>query len=155
VTAPTPLGIERLTESCEATHYGVPVSYLGEDAEDVAAFTTDRRRALAAMNKLHRESVGDPFAESYDPTTLHFRWVHVITHCGCVHPDPTSCSAETNGDVTCCPVVDADDEYAAQVDECDCPHYGLPPCSEDLYAWMTIPVSEGTPGAIPMFEVSQ
>ena len=147
--------LEEISKASQAVLYGVPVSFLGEEQESVAAFTVDRRRALAAMNRLVRHDVGDPFAEAYDPTSLALHWVTVATHCGCVHPDPTQCSVETNGDVTCCPVIDADDPDAAQVDDHDCEHYGLPPCTEDLYSWMTTKVSVGTPGALPMWQVNQ
>lgn len=148
------LTISQVAESCSARNYGVPVSFLGEEQDGVAAFTDSPRRALAAINRLVRTEIGDPFAELYDPTSLTKSWVLAYDNCGCNHVDPQSCRGDLNGSVTCCKV-DPEDESAEEIIEHDCPHYGLPPCIEDLYSWVTERVAEGTPGALPMFQVSQ
>lgn len=149
-----PATIERVTGLAGWTFYRTPVTYLGEDAEGMAAFTTDPRRALAAMNALCRRDIGDRFTEMYDPTSLTGYWVLVHEHCGCNHLEPNACRGDLNGPVTCCQV-DPDDAEAREIEDHECPHYGLPPCIEDLYTFVTEKVSEGSAGALHMFQVDQ
>lgn len=96
------------------THYGVAVTYLGEDGEQMLAFVGDPRRALAAMNKQVREDCQERMTEQYDPTTLRLPWVLFQDSCGCEHADPDSCRADLNGPVTCCAPDSEDDADPAE-----------------------------------------
>ena len=153
-TTPDPMTLEQIAAACTTTFYGAPVAFLGEDQEGVGAFTTDRRRALAAMQALVRKDLYEPFADLYDPTSLQSKWVLAYDTCGCNHLDPHSCRGDLNGPVTCCKV-DPQDPDAEDIESHDCPHYGLPPCIEDLYGFVTDHVSEGTPGALLFWTVHQ
>jgi hypothetical protein len=149
-----PLPFDQIAAGCSSTIYGVPVSFLGEEQDGMAAFTLDRRRALAAMNALVRREIDEPFRELYDLSSLKSRWVLAYGHCGCEHKDPHACRGDLNGPVTCCRV-DPDDPDGEDIDNHECEHYGLPPCIEDLYSFVSEDVAEGTPGAFLVWRVSQ
>jgi hypothetical protein len=147
---------EQVAAACMDTFYGAPVSFLGEEQDGVAAFAPDRRRALAAMNRLVRKEIQEPFSEYYDVKSLRCAWVLSYDRCGCNHLDPHSCRGDLNGAVTCCQV-DPDDEDAEDIAEHNCPHYGLPPCIDDLYTFVSVDVDAavGAPGALLVWRVSQ
>jgi hypothetical protein len=108
--------------------YGVLVSALGEAGEQVGyvAFTTDRRRALAAVNAVRRTE-GE--SSSYlDAET--FGYVQVFEHCGCPPHE-----------------VDEDGDHS----DCDCPHWGLPPCHDELYSFAQQNCSPDALNALPAF----
>lgn len=114
------------------THYGVAVTYLGEDGDQLLAFTDDPRRALAAWNRQVRQDCGmGEFGEQFDPTTVRVVWRVFHNTCGCHHPD-TEC-----------------------IDH-DCPRPGLPPCSDEQSWWVSGKgVTSRTPGAVEVCLVEQ
>lgn len=76
----------------EATHFGIPVSYYGEDGELVALGHHSKRRALAAFNRHARVGMGfDNVADDRDACAA--EWADAIsldrwaTFCA---PDPAS-----------------------------------------------------------------
>jgi hypothetical protein len=121
----TPLALDQI--KCTDRFYGVPVSALGEDCDQgYVAFTSDRRRALAAVNRYRRGYDGERrnYLESEE-----FKYVQVFDHCGC----------EPHEDV-----------YHV---ECDCPHWGLPPCQEDTFVFVQETCSPDAVNALPAFQL--
>jgi hypothetical protein len=126
VTASTPLTIDQL--GCDLI-YGVPVAPLGEDGDQgYAAFTVDRRRALAAVNAFRR---GEGENRSYLDSEK-FEHVQVFDWCGCEPHEVDEDEGHTN---------------------CDCPHWGLPPCREDTYAFVQETCSPDALNALPVFQL--
>lgn len=139
--AAVPLPLSELDVSGE--YFGVKVATMGEDAEEIAAFTHDRRRALAAVHRFIREAwltkplrldLREVRADG-DPMRAEQWWIG-LDNCGC-------------GDT--CPHEPDEEGYR----DCSCKSYGLPPCVEEEMSWMGRLVPEGTPGAFPalQFEV--
>lgn len=119
----------------EAEYYGVKFSPLGEDGDlGWAAFTDDRRRALAALHRHIRVDLG-AMKKSITISTLgKLEWWRVFDNCGC----GTECR---------CPV----DEHGDTEHECD--HAGLPPCIEDGdggFIWLGERCEPDATGALPV-----
>lgn len=97
------------------THYGVPVSWIGEDGDAVALGHHEDRRALAAFAALRRRDC--PGEKWYLTYTVRPRWAQLLTHCE-EHPGcGTGC--ETCGEIAdsnwCLAWVDADRDGAFPV----------------------------------------
>jgi hypothetical protein len=137
-----PIPLDKLDGCSE--FYGVKVAAVGEDGEEIAAFTHDRRRAVAAANRYVRE-VWLMKLRSIDVRTMRVdggsmkpeQWWIAIDSCGC-------------GDT--CPHPKDEDGWS----DCNCKTYGLPPCLEEEMTWIGRLVPEGTPAAFPvlLFEVT-
>lgn len=127
-TAPT-LPLDQVSITCE--FYGVKLAELGEDSDaGIAAFTHDKRRALAAINRYVRETCKAK-AEWIDAGPP--EWWQIIENCGCGEKCPH--------------VVDEDGDI-----EHDCPHYGLPPCTEEALGWIGLKCPAAALGAVPVIE---
>lgn len=125
-----PLTIDQV--GCDAEHFGVKVTVLGEDGDQGwMVFTDDWRRAVAALHRHIRVDLNSgPVKRMWvDPC----EWVLVYGNCGC-------------GDTCRCKVVKAKDgSYTDHV----CLRWGLPPCVDDVFSYRCERASKDTPGAVP------
>lgn len=112
--------------SC-AQHHGVYVSELGEDMDEIAVFTHDRRRALAAASAHLRYVAGHH--HGYRLVVGKPRWCATENNCGC-------------GDT--CPSMAQGLDFC----DCDCDIKGLGPCGDE-WLWCLVDVPESSPAAIP------
>lgn len=124
--AAVPLTLDRIDLD---EHHGVKVGTLGEDHDEgIVAFTHDRRRALAAANRLLRSEFGK--RHGIDVIAAQATWWRVVDNCGC-GPE--------------CP---HEPDAAGDREHDNCVTYGLPPCTEDTFSWMGLTCDEGTLGAL-------
>ena len=110
--------------------YGVPVSPLGEGGEfGYVAVTPDRRRAVAAVSACIRAN-GDRPSNGADVGEL--TYVRAFDHCGCGPHE-----------------VDEDEGHT----DCDCPHWGLLPCRDEIYAWVQEKCTPDAENALPTYKI--
>lgn len=127
-SAVQPLPIDKIHIADE--YYGVKVAELGEDHDEgIVAFTHDKRRAIAAVNRYCREQHKSR-AETIDLTPL---WWQVYDNCGC-------------GD-TCAHAPDGDGDV-----EHTCERLGLLPCVDETFTWIGEKCGPNAPGAIGVLE---
>lgn len=118
--------------------YGRAVWLMGEDGDLGVMAEGHGRRALAAINAHERRGRSLPrwaSLDGYDGATE--TWVRLIESCGCTpeaHAEHVAAAEE--------------DPVGGYID-CDCDHFGLPPC-RDIYDWSSEPSAEGEPGAVPV-----
>lgn len=126
-----PLPLDEVDDLYPGKYYGVQVAVLGEDGDDgYIAFTTDRRRAIAAVCADLRWNGDRP-----DTLTVSdLRWVQVFDHCGCPDHDP---------------------DPQADHDDCECHHHGLPPCAPETWAWVYEDATPDAPNALPIYQITR
>lgn len=112
-------------------HYGVPVGYIGDDGDVIAA--GHGRRSHAAINATLRSDLGIDWTYNTDKrgAVITPRWAVFSEECGCGKAEHGA------------------HEIADKCPNWKC-HY-LPPCSPNGEAnWTWEPVNKSAPGAVPV-----
>lgn len=128
---PKPLTLDQVdTYGHGGEHYGVKLAALGEEGDmGWVAFTHDRRRAIAALNRHVREDLRE--GRVYKITTDAPEWWLLFENCGCGE----KCQHAPDGD--------------GWIDH-TCDHEGLPPCDTERFAWACERGAADAPGALPV-----
>lgn len=128
----------------EVEHYGHGVSPLGEDGDMGVVVWGHGRRALAALNAYERGMLGSGDWRRHNRLSPEWEEIWVVFHedCGCTPEQHAEHQASArrrfpDGDI-----------------DCDCLRTGLPPCDPDMYGWTFDRADQGTPGALPVTEVT-
>jgi hypothetical protein len=110
-------------------YHGVKITQLGEDGDGEAAFTHDRRRAVAACLAMYRSGAGERVRAISVAEPI---WWRVVGNCGC-------------GDACTCP---RDEDGYTEHNACQ--RLGLPPCHTEQFTWMGLVCGKGDLGALPV-----